>query len=394
MTEHELAELFLALESERVERKESASDLDRIRQAICALSNDLAQHRLPGVIFVGQRDDLSCAGLAIDDRLMQQLAGLRSEGKVLPFPTMSVRKVRLGGCEVVAIIVEPSDNPPARLDGRTWVRVGPRRAVATAEEERRLVEKRRWGNLPFDAHGVKGATMRDLDLARFELEYLPAAVAPDVLAQNQRTREQQLAALRLVTPDGLPTVTAILMLGIAPRQWLPGAYVQFLRIRGEKLTDAIEDQRELNGTLTDQLRQLDELLRIHVARPAVVGSALRQGFPSYPDTSLRQLTRNALLHRTYEGSNAPVRLTWYDDRVEIQSPGGPFGQVTRATFGQPGVADYRNPTLAEALKSMGFIERFGVGIPLARQALQANGNPDPEFLVEEGHVLVTVRARP
>lgn len=101
-----------------------------------------------------------------------------------------------------------------------------------------------------------------------------------------------------------------------------------------------------------------------------------------------------MLHRTYEGSAAPVRITWFSDRIEIQNPGGPFGQVTRATFGTPGVADYRNPTIAEALKVLGFIERFGVGIAIARQRLAANGNPPPEFTVEDAHVLATVRPRP
>jgi ATP-dependent DNA helicase RecG len=76
---------------------------------------------------------------------------------------MQVRRVTLDACDVAAIVVEPSANPPVRLEGRTWIRVGPRRAIATAEEERRLVEKRRWGTLPFDAHGVPGATVADLD---------------------------------------------------------------------------------------------------------------------------------------------------------------------------------------------------------------------------------------
>jgi ATP-dependent DNA helicase RecG len=61
--------------------------------------------------------------------------------------------------------------------------------------------------------------------------------------------------------------------------------------------------------------------------------------PSVPFEALQQLIRNAVLHRTYESSNAPARITWFDDRVEIQSPGGPFGQVTVETIGQPGLTD-------------------------------------------------------
>lgn len=394
MTDPELLALFRMAESDRVERKESNAHPDRIRQAICAHANDLANHRETGVIFVGQRDDLTCAGLNIDDRLLQTLAGYRSEGLILPFPTMTVRRVVLEGCPVAVIEVEPSDNPPVRFDGRVWIRVGPRRAIATAEEERRLVEKRRWGSLPYDAHGVRGATLDDLDLRRFQLEYLPAAVSPEALAQNQRTQDDQLRALRLVHADGAPTVTAILVLGVEPRRWIPGAYIQFLRIEGVNLTDRLVDHREIGGTVADQLRQADEIMRLNIRRAANVGGAVREEAPDYPEEALRQLIRNAVLHRAYEGTAAPVRITWFSNRVEIQNPGGPYGQVTKQTFGQPGVADYRNPTLAEALKSMGFIERFGVGIAIARERLAANGNPQPEFTVEDAHVLVTVRPRP
>jgi ATP-dependent DNA helicase RecG len=115
--------------------------------------------------------------------------------------------------------------------------------------------------------------------------------------------------------------------------------------------------------------------------------------PDYPLIALQQLARNALLHRTYEGTNAPVRITWFNDRIEIQSPGGPFGQVTRANFGGPGVTDYRNPHLAEALKNLGYVQRFGLGIPLARQELEKNGNPPLTFDVQETSVLAILRRR-
>ena len=135
-------------------------------------------------------------------------------------------------------------------------------------------------------------------------------------------------------------------------------------------------------------------VRLHIRQPVSVGGSVRSEINDYPEEAMRQLVRNAVLHRSYEGTNAPVRVTWFDDRVEIQSPGGPFGQVTKSSFGTPGVTDYRNPTLAEALKRLGFVERFGVGIPIARERLAANGNPPLESIVEDAHVLAVVRRRP
>lgn len=50
------------------------------------------------------------------------------------------------------------------------------------------------------------------------------------------------------------------------------------------------------------------------------------------------------MHRSYEGTNAPVRIYWFSDRIEISNPGGPFGQVTHENFDRPGLTDYRTPT--------------------------------------------------
>lgn len=99
------------------------------------------------------------------------------------------------------------------------------------------------------------------------------------------------------------------------------------------------------------------------------------------------------MHRSYEHTNAPVRVYWFSDRIEIYSPGGLYGQVNPENFGK-GATDYRNPLLAEAMKVMGYVQRFGLGIPLAHQELRKNGNPEPEYRFEPTGVLATLRRRP
>lgn len=392
LTDVELGILYRDQETDRVERKAALSDPAKIKEAICAFSNDYPRHGKPGVVFIGQHDDLSCANLSIDARLLETLGGWRSDGNILPFPSMAVRKVTIDGCTVAAIIVEPSGNPPVRFQGRTWIRIGPRRGLATAAEEGRLIERRQWLNLPPDAQGVPGAGLGDLDLKRFALEYLPLAFSAEILAENGRTIEDQLRALRFLDPEGRPTPVALLTIGVDPLAWMPGAYIQFLALDGLEITDPIRDQKRLGGTIGDQLRLADELIDIFVVNPAVIGN-IRVETPSYPVSALRQVVRNALLHRTYLESNAPVRFTWYSDRVEISSPGGPFGGVTASNFGQPGVTGYRNPSLAEAMRTLGYAERFGLGLQIVRQSLEKNGNPRAEFRVDDHFVHVTIRAR-
>ena len=392
LNDEELIRLIECGESDRVEFTIAANDLDKLRKAICAFANDLPGHKQPGVLFVGLEDDGRCANLSIDDALLQKLGGLRSEGKILPFPSLEVAKKNLRGCEVAVVQVEPSDNPPVKMDGRCWIRTGPRRAQASPEEERRLTEKRRWGNLPYDMQGVAGATVEnDLDVQRFQNEYLPAAVSPEVLAENRRDEREQMKALRLVTRDGTPTVTAILMLGKNPHDWFPGAYVQFVRYDGEEVPAPVLDQAELIGPLSDQLREADRLLKRHISTALDTEGDRHVEKPDYPFIALRELVRNAVVHRNYENSHTPVRVTWLNGHIQISSPGSVYGAVTKQNFGTPDATSYRNPSLAEAMKNQGFMERFGMSIPLARQALEANGNPPPEFDVQDTFVFATIR---
>ena len=99
------------------------------------------------------------------------------------------------------------------------------------------------------------------------------------------------------------------------------------------------------------------------------------------------------MHRTYEATNAPVRVTWFDNRVEVMSPGGAYGTVTAEDFAQAGVADYRNPSLAESMRVLDLVQRFGVGIGLAREALRRNTQPEPIFRVQPNWIRCVVRAR-
>ena len=82
---------------------------------------------------------------------------------------------------------------------------------------------------------------------------------------------------------------------------------------------------------------------------------------------------------------------WFDDRIEFLNPGGPYGNVTVQNFGEPGLTDYRNPNLAEAMRVLGLVQRFGAGLNVARRELAANGNPPLEFDANPNYVRVTVR---
>ncbi|MGI9304756.1 MAG: ATP-binding protein [Gammaproteobacteria bacterium] len=390
MLKIEEIEALADMESYRVERKKSAADSSGIRRNICAFANDLPESGKPGIIIIGVHDDGSCAGLDVTDELLTKLSQMRGDGNILPPPTLHVEKQVLGSCDVATIIVSPSESTPVRYQGRVWVKVGPTVQLATADEERLLAERRRAGDLPFDCRPAVEASTADLNLEFFQTQYLPSAVARDVLELNNRSVDQQLASLRFLT-RGYPSFGALIIFGMDPLGWAPGAYVQFLRIDGEELTDPIRDQKRLTGPVYQVLSRMDELVELNISTATDVVSARTEiRRPDYPHVALQQLTRNAIMHRNYDGTGAPVKIYWFSDRIEISNPGDLYGQVNRNNFGK-GATDYRNPLIAEAMKVLGYVQQFGLGIPLTLQALEKNGNPQPEFDFGNGSFLATIR---
>ena len=398
LTDTELVELIDQGESFRVEYKETlaGSAPTRIRQAICSFANDLPGSEQAGVVFVGLTNSGEPSGLDIDDQLLLQLSNIKTEGDIVPPPSMFVEKRILRGNEVAVVTVLPSDSPPVRYRGVIHVRYGPQQAIATEQDERILTEKRRARAIPFDIQAVPGTTVSDLSLRQFDEEYLPQAFSAEILEANERSTDQRLATTKMIASVADPTATVLglLVLGKRPRDSVPNSYIQFLRIGGTELSDPIVDEETIDGTLPEIVRRLDEKMKAHIGTSIdLTGADRERREPTYPLEALQQITRNAVMHRAYEATNAPVRVTWFNDRIEVQNPGGAFGIVTRENFGQPGVTDYRNPNVAEALKVYGYVQRFGAGITIAKKALKDHGHPEPEFVVEDAFVQVTIRRR-
>ena len=136
LNEDQLKALLADLDSVTSERTECTTNTDKFGQAICAFANDLPNHRRPGYLLVGVKDDGSLAGIQVTDDLLKNLAGIRSDGNILPQPMMSVAKFSLAGGDVAVVEVQPSDLPPVRYKGRVYIRIDPRKAIANEQEER------------------------------------------------------------------------------------------------------------------------------------------------------------------------------------------------------------------------------------------------------------------
>jgi ATP-dependent DNA helicase RecG len=243
---------------------------------------------------------------------------------------------------------------------------------------------------------VRGATAADLDpelvqayLAGLDAETgrAPAADEGDWLGR--------LTMLGYGVDGGAtwqPTLAGLLLFGRAPHHLLPQAQIKAARFRGHDVSGLIVDRVELGGPIP----ALVEAAAAFVARNMRVGGAIaglyRQDTPEYPLPAVREGITNAIAHRDYRSGGQKVLLRMFDDRLEVESPGGLAGPVTIDTLESRRYS--RNPRLAQAMYSLRLIEEMGTGIRRIRHELAQIGSSPPTFSADRTSFLAVLPALP
>ena len=379
ITKEELQKLLTTAETFRVERTVSTTDKDKFGEAVCAFANDMPDTGKPGYLLIGVRNDGSLNGLKATDELLQKFAALRSDGNILPIPSISVDSFSFPDGDVIVVEVLPSLQPPVRYRGRTWIRNGPRRDIATLDEETMLAERKARHFASFDARPCFGTTIDDLHLDLFEKVYLPKAVDAGALAVDNRPVERKLESLRFYNSAyGVPTNAAIILFGKDPRKFFPGAFVQYVEFAGEDKASGVVNEMAFKECLVLSLPRIEPFLEATVVRkyPVKVSAMREETLTTYPKWAIRELAMNAIMHRDYQG-NAPVRIYQFANSLEILNHGFLYGRARPENF--PNISDYRNPVIAEAMKVLGYVNAYNLGIAEVQRRLAANGNAPAEF---------------
>lgn len=349
----------------------------------------------PGYLLIGIDEKSQAYRLPVTNELLEKLVGLRSDGTILPLPIMNISRMPHpeGNGEIIVVEVLPHDLPPVRYKGRTHIRIGPRKDVASEAEERALIERRAANFRTFDATPCPEGDLERLDLETFRQTYRPQAIASEVIAANHRKPPEQLAALRFYNlKRNCPTNAGMLVFAYDPLDVFPGAKVQFVQYDGPQLSDQVLAEKSFTGNLITVLAELDSFLKGRFTQKPVPVSNLReQAVFDFPTDAVRELLMNAVLHRDYQ-STSPVRFYQFSDHLEIQNPGGLYGEASPENF--PRVNTYRNPIIAEAMHTLGYVNRFGRGIARAQRALADNGSPPATFDYQTSHFLAIIPKHP
>ena len=379
ITKDEIQELLHSTETYRVERTTSTGDMDKFQEAICAFANDLPNSRKNGYLILGAYDNGTLSGLKVTDDLLKKIAAIRSNGNILPIPVMSVDRFQFPEGDLLVAEVSPSDLPPVRYRGRTFIRIGPRRDIATEAEERILAERRMSFMATFDTMPCLAAKLSDVNTELLRTKYLIPLLGNELVESDTRPIEEQMAAVGMYdTEHQCPTYAAVVLFGYKPRRFMPGLYVQYVRFKGEDVTSEVENEIQLEGNYCELLPRLESLLELSVIKkkPVFVSILREEMVSNYPYQAIRELLLNACMHRDMQ-SNTPLRFYEFASHLEILNAGGLYGNARPENF--PRINDYRNPLVASAMKTLGYVNMFSRGIGQVQTDLKENGNKPAQF---------------
>ena len=225
--------------------------------------------------------------------------------------------------------------------------------------------------ISFDEMPMPDLTINDLDLH----------LTHELFSDRRTLDEQALVTLKLLTQyQGrlVPTKGAIILFGKNRTLYFPDAWVQCGRFVGSDKA-AIFDHIDIHDALPQALDSIMLFLKKHAMRAADFSGVRRQDIWSIPLTILREAIINALIHADYSQRGAPIRISFFDDRIEIENPGILLSGLTLDDMMQ-GISKIRNHVIARIFRELNLIEQWGSGVRRIFNEAKVQGLPEPQII--------------
>ena len=120
----------------------------------------------------------------------------------------------------------------------------------------------------------------------------------------------------------------------------------------------------------------------------MIQGADRKKVEKIPEAAFREAVANALIHRAWD-VEAQIRVSMFDDRIEVVSPGGLPSGITAEEYMSGKLSVLRNRNLANVFYRLGFVEIFGTGIIRIKE-LYEEGLLKPDFEVSENAIKIVL----
>ena len=391
MNLRELKKLAASGESDRIEFKSSTGQRTAAMKSVCGMLNGPG-----GFVLFGVSDK---GGLVGQDIAAKTMADISAElNRIDPPAFPDIETVTLKNGRGIIILRIPGGGGLYTYDGRSYLRKGPTTILMPkAEYERRLVERlhstRRWENEP----ASKEVSIRDLDHDEIQLTLTHAIDAGRMDRPRKTDAKSILTGLGLIIDDWL-TNAAVVLYGKSSRleSFYPQCSLQLARFRGTDRLAEFDDNRQYWGHAFSLLQRAESFIKDHmpVAGKVLPDRMKRVDRPLYHPRAIREALANAFCHRDYAVPGASLSVAIYNDRMEIINPGALHFGITPKTLFKPHESRPWNPIIANVFYRAGIIEKWGTGTLNIIEWNKENGNPEPEWQVQSGSVILIFKPSP
>ncbi len=117
-----------------------------------------------------------------------------------------------------------------------------------------------------------------------------------------------------------------------------------------------------------------------------VNGSYRKKVEQIPEEAFRESIANALIHRVWD-NNARIRISMFDDKIEITSPGGLMNGINQQEYMTGMISMRRNPIISNVFYRLGIVEIFGTGIPRIMYAYE-NSVKQPVFNITSNAIQI------
>ena len=350
MSDHATHPLLQQPEGKQLEFKQDSSSPRNLLKTLVAFANSAG-----GKLVIGVDDARHIVGVADPLTEEERICNLIADA-IAPRLLPNVELMSIGDATVLIVEVFPSSARPhylakQGLEGGAYLRLGSSNRQAgpdwIAETQRAAA------GLVFDEQPLPDLGTQDLDLQALARWLGPGRPLDD----------KALQTLKLLRPHQghlVPARGAVLLWGKERELHFPDAWVQCGRFRGADKVH-IFDQQEIHAPLPDTLTEIELFLKKHAYKSARFGALQREDVWSIPLTLLREAIVNALVHADYAQRGTPIRIAFFDDRIDIESPGFLLPGMTVEDM-RAGVSRIRNPVIARMFRELGLVEQWGSGV--------------------------------
>lgn len=201
-----------------------------------------------------------------------------------------------------------------------------------------------------------------------------------------RRSDDEILSLTGAMQNNKPTLAGMMTLGDYPQRIYPNLCITAIAVNGTVLQpddggERFIDNKRYEGTIAETLEGALGFVARNGKTRVVIRDGKRTDIPEYPETAVREIITNALMHRDYGPycNGTPIRLVMFSDRLECWNPGGVYGGQSINDSGYANMPT-RNPTLVSILEIEKIAENRHSGIPVIRDEARTHGVRQPEFI--------------